>query len=314
MASITQVRERPKARTSDQAEKMSPTIRKIGVIGAGQMGNGIAHVAALAGMDVLLNDISGDRINAGLATINGNLARQVQRKLIAEEDRQGALKRIAPAETLDKLGDCDLVIESASEKEEVKRKIFSDLCPHLKAEAIVGTNTSSISITRLAASTDRPEKFIGIHFMNPVPVMELVELIRGIATNDTTFDSCREFVTKLGKTIAVAEDFPAFIVNRILLPMINEAIYTLYEGVGNVEGIDTAMRLGAHHPMGPLELADFIGLDTCLSVMQVLHEGLADSKYRPCPLLVKYVEAGWLGKKAGRGFYDYRGAKPVPTR
>ena len=314
MASITQVRERPKARTGDQAEKMSPTIRKIGVIGAGQMGNGIAHVAALAGMDVLLNDISGDRINAGLATINGNLARQVQRKLIAEEDRQGALKRIAPAETLDKLGDCDLVIESASEKEEVKRKIFSDLCPHLKAEAIVGTNTSSISITRLAASTDRPEKFIGIHFMNPVPVMELVELIRGIATNDTTFDSCREFVTKLKKTIAVAEDFPAFIVNRILLPMINEAVYTLYEGVGTVESIDKAMRLGANHPMGPLELADFIGLDTCLSVMQVLHEGLADSKYRPCPLLVKYVEAGWLGRKAQRGFYDYRGEKPVPTR
>jgi 3-hydroxybutyryl-CoA dehydrogenase len=308
----TKVQERPKAR--DQAEKMSPTIRKIGVIGAGQMGNGIAHVAALAGMDVLLNDVSGDRINAGLATINGNLARQVQRKLIAEEDRQGALKRIAPAETLDKLGDCDLVIESASEKEDVKRKIFSDLCPHLKADAIVGTNTSSISITRLAASTDRPEKFIGIHFMNPVPVMELVELIRGIATNDTTFDSCREFVTKLKKTIAVAEDFPAFIVNRILLPMINEAIYTLYEGVGNVEAIDTAMKLGAHHPMGPLELADFIGLDTCLSVMQVLHEGLADSKYRPCPLLVKYVEAGWLGRKANRGFYDYRGEKPVPTR
>jgi 3-hydroxybutyryl-CoA dehydrogenase len=312
MAAATQVQERPKAR--DQAEKMSPTIRKIGVIGAGQMGNGIAHVAALAGMEVLLNDVSGDRINAGLATINGNLARQVQRKLIAEEDRQGALKRIAPAETLDKLGDCDLVIESASEKEDIKRKIFSDLCPHLKAEAIVGTNTSSISITRLAASTDRPEKFIGIHFMNPVPVMELVELIRGIATNDTTFDSCREFVTKLKKTIAVAEDFPAFIVNRILLPMINEAIYTLYEGVGNVEAIDTAMKLGAHHPMGPLELADFIGLDTCLSVMQVLHEGLADSKYRPCPLLVKYVEAGWLGRKANRGFYDYRGEKPVPTR
>ena len=314
MASITQVRERPKARTGDQAEKMSPTIRKIGVIGAGQMGNGIAHVAALAGMDVLLNDISGDRINAGLATINGNLARQVQRKLIAEEDRQGALKRIAPAETLDKLGDCDLVIESASEKEEVKRKIFSDLCPNLKPEAIVGTNTSSISITRLAASTDRPEKFIGIHFMNPVPVMELVELIRGIATGDTTFDACREFVKKLHKTIAVAEDFPAFIVNRILLPMINEAIYTLYEGVGNVEAIDTAMKLGAHHPMGPLELADFIGLDTCLAIMQVLHEGLADSKYRPCPLLVKYVEAGWLGRKANRGFYDYRGDKPVPTR
>ena len=311
---MTEVRERPKARTSDQAEKMSPTIRKIGVIGAGQMGNGIAHVVALAGMDVLLNDISGDRINAGLATINGNLTRQVQRKLIAEEDRQAALKRIAPADSLDKLGDCDLVIELASEKEDVKRKIFSDLCPNLKPEAIVGTNTSSISITRLAASTDRPEKFIGIHFMNPVPVMELVELIRGIATNDTTFDSCREFVTKLKKTIAVAEDFPAFIVNRILLPMINEAIYTLYEGVGNVEAIDTAMKLGAHHPMGPLELADFIGLDTCLSVMQVLHEGLADSKYRPCPLLVKYVEAGWLGRKANRGFYDYRGEKPVPTR
>ncbi len=315
---MTQVRERPKerskARTSDQAETMTFTIRKIGVIGAGQMGNGIAHVAALAGMDVLLNDISADRINAGLATINGNLARQVSRKLIAEDDRQAALKRIMPADSLDKLGDCDLVIESAAEKEDVKRKIFSDLCPTLKPEAIIGTNTSSISITRLASSTDRPERFIGIHFMNPVPVMELVELIRGIATADTTFESCREFVTKLKKTIAVAEDFPAFIVNRILLPMINEAIYTLYEGVGNVEAIDTAMKLGAHHPMGPLELADFIGLDTCLSVMQVLHEGLADSKYRPCPLLVKYVEAGWLGRKAQRGFYDYRGEKPVPTR
>jgi 3-hydroxybutyryl-CoA dehydrogenase len=265
-------------------------------------------------MDVLLNDISTDRINAGLATINGNLTRQVSRKLISEEDRQAALARILPADTLDKLGDCDLVIESASEKEEVKRKIFSDLCPSLKPDAIVGSNTSSISITRLAASTDRPEKFIGIHFMNPVPVMELVELIRGIATSDTTFDTCREFVKKLHKTIAVAEDFPAFIVNRILLPMINEAVYTLYEGVGTVEAIDTAMKLGAHHPMGPLELADFIGLDTCLSVMQVLHEGLADSKYRPCPLLVKYVEAGWLGRKAQRGFYDYRGEKPVPTR
>jgi 3-hydroxybutyryl-CoA dehydrogenase len=284
------------------------------VIGAGQMGNGIAHVAALAGMDVLLNDVSSDRINAGLATINGNLTRQVSRKLISEEDRQAALARITPAETLDKLGDADLVIESASEREEVKRKIFSDLCPHLKPDAIIGTNTSSISITRLASSTDRPERFIGIHFMNPVPVMELVELIRGIATGDPTFDACREFVKKLHKTIAVAEDFPAFIVNRILLPMINEAIYTLYEGVGNVEAIDTAMKLGAHHPMGPLELADFIGLDTCLSVMQVLHEGLADSKYRPCPLLVKYVEAGWLGRKTKRGFYDYRGEQPVPTR
>jgi 3-hydroxybutyryl-CoA dehydrogenase len=311
---MSQVRERPQARTSDQAEKMAFTIGKIGVIGAGQMGNGIAHVAALAGMDVLLNDISADRINAGLATINGNLTRQVSRKLISEEDRQAALGRISGANTLDKLGDCDLVIESAAEKEDIKRKIFSELSPHLKPDAIIGTNTSSISITRLAATTDRPEKFIGIHFMNPVPVMELVELIRGIATNDTTFDACREFVKKLHKTIAVAEDFPAFIVNRILLPMINEAIYTLYEGVGNVEAIDTAMKLGAHHPMGPLELADFIGLDTCLSVMQVLHEGLADSKYRPCPLLVKYVEAGWLGRKANRGFYDYRGEKPVPTR
>ena len=314
MASMSDVRERPEARTGQQAEKMAFTIKKIGVIGAGQMGNGIAHVSALAGMDVLLNDISVDRINAGLATINGNLTRQVSRKLISEEERKAALGRIAGADALDKLGDCDLVIESAAEKEEIKRKIFSDLCPALKPDAIIGSNTSSISITRLAAATDRPEKFIGIHFMNPVPVMELVELIRGIATNDTTFDACREFVKKLHKTIAVSEDFPAFIVNRILLPMINEAIYTLYEGVGTVDAIDTAMKLGAHHPMGPLELADFIGLDTCLSVMQVLHEGLADSKYRPCPLLVKYVEAGWLGRKTQRGFYDYRGEKPVPTR
>jgi len=311
---MTHVRERPKAHSSDQAEKMAFTIRKVGVIGAGQMGSGIAHVAALAGMDVLLNDVSGDRINAGLATINGNLARQVSRQKISEDERKATLAHIVPAETLEALSDCDFVIEAATEKEDVKRKIFAELCPSLKPETIIGTNTSSISITRLAASTDRPERFIGIHFMNPVPVMELVELIRGIATNDTTFDSCREFVKKLHKTIAVAEDFPAFIVNRILLPMINEAIYTLYEGVGNVEAIDTAMKLGAHHPMGPLELADFIGLDTCLSVMQVLHEGLADSKYRPCPLLVKYVEAGWLGRKANRGFYDYRGEKPVPTR
>ena len=290
------------------------SIQKIGVIGAGQMGSGIAHVSALSGIDVLLNDISEDRINAGLATINGNLARQVSRQRISEGERKTALDRIVAAKTLDALGDCDLVIEAASEKEDVKRKIFAELCPSLKADAVIGSNTSSISITRLASSTDRPEKFIGIHFMNPVPVMELVELIRGIATSDTTFEACREFVTRLHKTIAVAEDFPAFIVNRILLPMINEAIYTLYEGVGNVEAIDTAMKLGAHHPMGPLELADFIGLDTCLSVMQVLHEGLADSKYRPCPLLVKYVEAGWLGRKAQRGFYDYRGEKPVPTR
>ena len=293
---------------------MAQSIRKVGIIGAGQMGNGIAHVCALAGIPVVINDIAEPRLKEALATINGNMARQVARKRITEEQKQAGLKLISTADSYDGLSDCDLVIEAATEKEDVKRKIFSALCPSLKPEALVASNTSSISITRLAASTDRPEKFIGIHFMNPVPLMELVELIRGIATADATFEASKEFVTKLGKTIAVAEDFPAFIVNRILLPMINEAIYTLYEGVGNVEGIDTAMRLGAHHPMGPLELADFIGLDTCLSVMQVLHEGLADSKYRPCPLLVKYVEAGWLGKKAGRGFYDYRGAKTVPTR
>jgi 3-hydroxybutyryl-CoA dehydrogenase len=293
---------------------MALTIRKVGIVGAGQMGSGIAHVCALAGMTVVINDIAGPRLKEALATINGNMARQVSRKRITEEDKQTALKRISTAETYDGLADCDLVIEAATEKEDVKRKIFSELCPALKPDAIVATNTSSISITRLASSTDRPEKFIGIHFMNPVPLMELVELIRGIATGDPTFEASKEFVKKLGKTAAVSEDFPAFIVNRILLPMINEAIYTLYEGVGNVEAIDTAMKLGAHHPMGPLELADFIGLDTCLSIMQVLHEGLADTKYRPCPLLVKYVEAGWLGKKSGRGFYDYRGEKPVPTR
>jgi 3-hydroxybutyryl-CoA dehydrogenase len=293
---------------------MAVKIQTVGVIGAGQMGNGIAHVCALAGYSVLLNDVSADRIKAGMATINGNMARQVGKKTITEDARKGALALIKPAEKYDALAECDLVIETATEKEEVKRKIFSDVCASLKPEAILATNTSSISITRLASSTDRPERFIGIHFMNPVPLMELVELIRGIATDDGTFESSKAFVMKLGKTIAVSEDFPAFIVNRILLPMINEAIYTLYEGVGNVEAIDTAMRLGAHHPMGPLELADFIGLDTCLSVMQVLHEGLADSKYRPCPLLVKYVEAGWLGRKTQRGFYDYRGEKPVPTR
>ena len=293
---------------------MALSIKKVGVVGAGQMGSGIAHVCALAGFDVRLNDIAADRVKAGIATINGNMARQVSRKRITEEQRQAALKKIVPTEMLDGLGDCDLVIEAATEKEDVKRTIFSSLCPSLKPDAILGTNTSSISITRLAASTDRPERFIGIHFMNPAPLMELVELIRGIATEDSTFEATKQFVAKLGKTIAVSEDFPAFIVNRILLPMINEAIYTLYEGVGNVEAIDTAMRLGAHHPMGPLELADFIGLDTCLSVMQVLHEGLADSKYRPCPLLVKYVEAGWLWRKTKRGYYDYRGEKPVPTR
>jgi len=293
---------------------MAAVIKKVGVIGAGQMGNGIAHVAALAGFDVVLNDISADRLKSGMATINGNLARQVSKKGVTEDDKAKAIGRIKLAEKLDDLADCDLVIETAVEKEEVKRKIFHELCAVLKPEAIVASDTSSISITRLAAATDRPERFIGIHFMNPVPLMELVELIRGIATDDQTFEASKEFVAKLGKQVAVSEDFPAFIVNRILLPMINEAIYTLYEGVGNVEGIDAAMKLGAHHPMGPLELADFIGLDTCLSIMQVLHEGLADSKYRPCPLLVKYVEAGWLGRKTQRGFYDYRGAKPVPTR
>lgn len=295
-------------------DKMTVAIKKVGVIGSGQMGNGIAHVAALAGFDVVLNDVSGDRLKSALATINGNLTRQVAKKAISESERKQALDRITSAETIDALADCDLVIETAVEKEETKRKIFHDVCAVLKPEAIVATNSSSISITRLAASTDRPEKFIGIHFMNPVPAMELVELIRGIATDDVTFDTAKAFVAKLGKQVAVSEDFPAFIVNRILLPMINEAIYTLYEGVGNVEAIDAAMKLGAHHPMGPLELADFIGLDTCLSIMQVLHEGLADSKYRPCPLLVKYVEAGWLGRKSQRGFYDYRGDKPVPTR
>ena len=293
---------------------MALNIQNVGVIGAGQMGNGIAHVCALAGYSVMLNDVSADRIKAGMATINGNMAKQVGKKAISEDDRKAAVARIKPAEKFDALAACDIVIETATEKEDLKRKIFSDLCAALKPEAIVATNTSSISITRLASSTDRPERFIGIHFMNPVPLMELVEVIRGIATDDATFETSKAFVSKLGKTIAVSEDFPAFIVNRILLPMINEAIYTLYEGVGNVEAIDTAMRLGAHHPMGPLELADFIGLDTCLSVMQVLHEGLADSKYRPCPLLVKYVEAGWLGRKTQRGFYDYRGEKPVPTR
>ena len=293
---------------------MTVEIKKVGIIGAGQMGNGIAHVCALAGFDVALNDVTVERIQSGLATINGNMARQVSKGTIAEADRVTALERIQPAESYEAFGDCDLVIESAIENEEIKRKIFAQLRGIVKPDAVLASNTSSISITRLAASTDRPTHFIGIHFMNPVPLMPLVELIRGIATDDGTFESAKAFVVKLGKTMAVAEDFPAFIVNRILLPMINEAIYTLYEGVGTVESIDTAMRLGANHPMGPLQLADFIGLDTCLSVMQVLYEGLADSKYRPCPLLVKYVEAGWLGRKAKRGFYDYRGPTPIPTR
>ena len=289
-------------------------IKKIGVIGAGQMGNGIAHVAALSGIDVVLHDLSEDRIRSGLATINGNMSRQLSKSLISEEERQKALLRITAGPKLEDFGDCDLVIEAATENEQVKIKIFQAVVPVVRADAILASNTSSISITRLASTTDRPERFIGIHFMNPVPVMQLVELIRGIATEDATYESAKAFIAKLGKTSTMSEDFPAFIVNRILLPMINEAIYTLYEGVGSVEAIDTGMRLGANHPMGPLQLADFIGLDTCLSVMQVLYEGLADSKYRPCPLLVKYVEAGWLGRKTQRGFYDYRGERPIPTR
>jgi 3-hydroxybutyryl-CoA dehydrogenase len=298
---------------SPQENEMTP-IRKIGIIGSGQMGNGIAHVIALAGYEVILNDLTKEKVDKALEIIDKNLTRQVASGKITEEDRNQALSRISYAENSQGLSDADLVIEAATEDETVKRKIFVALCPFLKPDAIVATNTSSISITRLAAATDRPERFIGLHFMNPVPVMELVEMIRGIATEDVTFARAKDFVETLGKTTAVSEDFPAFMVNRILLPMINEAVYTLYEGVGSVDAIDTAMRLGAHHPMGPLQLADFIGLDTCLSIMQVLYEGLADSKYRPCPLLVKYVEAGWLGRKTKRGFYDYRGDKPMPTR
>ena len=291
-----------------------PVIKKIGVIGAGQMGSGIAHVIALGRYDVVINDIRKEAVDKASATIEKNMGRQVAKGLVKEADMKSALTRIAFAPSIESLSDCDMVIEAATEDEAIKRKIFQGLCPILKPSALLATNTSSISITRLASTTDRPEHFIGMHFMNPVPLMELVELIRGIATEDDVFAVARTFVESLGKVTAVSEDFPAFIVNRILLPMINEAVYTLYEGVGTVEGIDKAMRLGAHHPMGPLELADFIGLDTCLSVMQVLYEGLSDSKYRPCPLLVKYVEAGWLGRKTNRGFYDYRGEKPVPTR
>jgi 3-hydroxybutyryl-CoA dehydrogenase len=296
--------------TSERAN----AIKTIGVIGAGQMGSGIAHVCALAGYDVKMSDLEAKALENALAVVDRNLSRQVRGGHVSEGDKSAALRRIKTGTAYDMFGDCDVVIEAATEKEDIKREIFKKLLPQLKSTAIIASNTSSISITRLAAVTDRPGRFIGMHFMNPVPVMKLVELIRGIATDEGTFQAIRDLAVKLGKTPVAAEDFPAFIVNRILLPMINEAVYTLYEGVGSVEAIDVAMKLGANHPMGPLELADFIGLDTCLSVMQVLYEGLADSKYRPCPLLVKYVEAGWLGQKAGRGFYDYRGEKPVPTR
>ncbi|MGB3244035.1 MAG: 3-hydroxybutyryl-CoA dehydrogenase [Sulfitobacter sp.] len=289
-------------------------IQTIGIVGAGQMGNGIAHVLALAGYDVQMTDVSADALEAAMATITGNMDRQVSRDKISAADQKGALARIATTQKLTDLGQSDLIIEAATERETVKLAIFEDLLPHLKPTTILTSNTSSISITRLASRTDRPEKFMGFHFMNPVPVMQLVELIRGIATDKETFEACKAVVDRLGKTAASAEDFPAFIVNRILMPMINEAVYTLYEGVGNVQSIDSSMKLGANHPMGPLELADFIGLDTCLAIMNVLHDGLADTKYRPCPLLTKYVEAGWLGRKTQRGFYDYRGDTPVPTR
>lgn len=289
-------------------------IKTVGIVGAGQMGNGIAHVMSLAGYDVMLNDISGDALASALATIDRNLERQVSREKISVDDKLSAIGRIQTTQTLTDLGQTDLVIEAATERETVKQAIFEDLVPHLQPHTILTSNTSSISITRLASRTDRPEKFMGFHFMNPVPVMQLVELIRGIATDTETFEACAAVVEKLGKTAATAEDFPAFIVNRILMPMINEAVYTLYEGVGSVKSIDSSMKLGANHPMGPLELADFIGLDTCLAIMNVLHDGLADTKYRPCPLLTKYVEAGWLGRKTQRGFYDYRGDTPVPTR
>ncbi|WP_109312296.1 3-hydroxybutyryl-CoA dehydrogenase [Ruegeria sp. AU67] len=289
-------------------------VKSVGVIGAGQMGNGIAHVLALAEYDVLLNDVSQDALDSAVATIEGNLVRQASKGKISDEMMQATLSRINTTLELPQLGQTDLVIEAATEREAIKQAIFEDLQPHLLPHTILTSNTSSISITRLASRTDRPERFMGFHFMNPVPVMQLVELIRGIATDEETFKSCKAVVDRLGKTAASAEDFPAFIVNRILMPMINEAVYTLYEGVGSVQSIDQSMRLGANHPMGPLELADFIGLDTCLAIMNVLHDGLADTKYRPCPLLTKYVEAGWLGRKTERGFYDYRGETPVPTR
>ena len=289
-------------------------IQRIGIIGAGQMGNGIAHVCALAGYDVMMHDVKREKVDAAFEIISMNLSRQAARGKISDAEKDSAMKRITAASSLDDFSKVDFAIEAATEDEKIKRQLFIDLCPKLSKSAMIASNTSSISITRLASVTDRPERFIGLHFMNPVPLMQLVELIRGIATEEETFHTVQALVKRLGKISANSEDFPAFIVNRILLPMINEAVYTLYEGVGTVDAIDTAMRLGANHPMGPLQLADFIGLDTCLSVMQVLYEGLADSKYRPCPLMVKYVEAGWLGQKTKRGFYDYRGEKPVPTR
>lgn len=290
------------------------TIERVGIIGAGQMGNGIAHVFALAGYEIIMNDVNTDALTAAIQRIDKNMERQVSRDAITTDAKAEALRRISTTTTLTDLGQTDLIIEAATERETIKSAIFEDLVPHLKPDTILTSNTSSISITRLAARTDRPEKFMGFHFMNPVPVMQLVELIRGIATDQATFKSCEAVVERLGKTSTASEDFPAFIVNRILMPMINEAIYTLYEGVGSVKSIDTSLKLGANHPMGPLELADFIGLDTCLAIMNVLHDGLADTKYRPCPLLTKYVEAGWLGRKTKRGFYDYTGPEPVPTR
>ncbi len=301
--------------TPDAGSLIEPVdISHVGVIGGGQMGNGIAHVCALAGLPVVLLDVKADALTKALATMARNLERQVNRSIISSDDRDAALARVTTSTDYEAFHDADLVIEAATEKEDIKRQIFNTLTPKLKPSCIIASNTSSISITRLGAATDRPEKFIGMHFMNPVPVMKLVEIIRGIATDEPTFLAVQSLARKLGKIAAVAEDFPAFIVNRILVPMINEAVYALYEGVGSVSGIDVSMRLGANHPMGPLELADFIGLDTCLSIMQVLHDGLADSKYRPCPLLVKYVEAGWLGRKTGRGFYDYSQTPPRPTR